>query len=324
MESFLQPFIGVFVSVVLFLVGYRKTIGARKERVQTANTDLERTLLKRILLEGYQPTVNEIRRFIEGKAQDHQVRTRDLLSELQILTALFTRILETDLISPPQRDAILSKLFPLLQKAEDSPLEKSRVLELSEERRPVYRRTIFTLIPMALLASAMGALLVATSAAFGGSAVPLLKTGGLVFVVSILAILMVLLILRIREAHEESGGSLLLKAAISFEEEVLWVLKKAGARLRLGEPRPQGGDFVAEVRGKQVLVAIKPWIGGVPMQLVQAAVDQLREGIKHENVDQGILVLMESLHLPLESLEDSQIRVMTIRQLRNYLAHKIT
>ncbi len=324
MELSLQPFVGVIVSVALFLLAYRTTIGARKERIRAANTDLEKTLLKRIVLESYQPTVTEVRRFIEGKAQDYRVRTRDLLTELQILTALFARVLETDLITSRQREAILGKLFPLLQKAEDSPLEKARVVEHAEERKPLHRRTIVTLVPIALLASVTGTLLVLTSAIMTGAPVGLLKTGLLVFTASTLAILLVLLVLRIREAQEESGSTLSLKAGITFEEEVVWVLQKGGARLKLGEPRPIGGDFMAEIRGKQLLIAVKPWIGGVPISLVRAAVDQLREGLKEESADLGILVVMESLPLPLESLEDAQVRVMTIRQLRNYLAYKLT
>ena len=81
---------------------------------------------------------------------------------------------------------------------------------------------------------------------------------------------------------------------------------------------------MAESRGKRILIAVKPWIGGVPILLVRAAVDQLREGLKEESADLGILVVMEPLPLPLESLEDAQVRVMTIRQLRNYLAYKLT
>lgn len=81
---------------------------------------------------------------------------------------------------------------------------------------------------------------------------------------------------------------------------------------------------MAEIRGKRLLIAVKPWIGRVPISLVRAAADQLREGLKEESADLGILVVMESLPLPLESLEDAQVRVMTIRQLRNYLAYKLT
>jgi hypothetical protein len=55
----LPTVLGAAVSVGLFLIGYRQTVGARRERAKAASVELERTLLKRVLLEGYDPSIRD-------------------------------------------------------------------------------------------------------------------------------------------------------------------------------------------------------------------------------------------------------------------------
>ncbi|EGL17257.1 MULTISPECIES: hypothetical protein [unclassified Paenibacillus] len=50
MEAYIQTFIGIAVSVLLSVIGYRQTIGAAKERQRNANKEIESLLLKRVLL----------------------------------------------------------------------------------------------------------------------------------------------------------------------------------------------------------------------------------------------------------------------------------
>ncbi len=50
--SELWSVLGIVVSVGLFLIGYRQTVGARKERVTNANQEVEKILVRRIVLEG--------------------------------------------------------------------------------------------------------------------------------------------------------------------------------------------------------------------------------------------------------------------------------
>lgn len=42
---------GIIVSLVIFFVTYRQTIGASKERAQNANLEIDNILLKRFLME---------------------------------------------------------------------------------------------------------------------------------------------------------------------------------------------------------------------------------------------------------------------------------
>ena len=98
MGEYILGIAGIAVSVGLFFLGYRQTIGARKERTRSANEEIEKILVRRIVLEEYAPRVEDIARLIDGKARDFHVRPMDLLSEGQLLNNIFTRVVETDFI----------------------------------------------------------------------------------------------------------------------------------------------------------------------------------------------------------------------------------
>ena len=95
---------------VLFLFGYRQTIGARKKRVRAANNAVHRALVRRMVLESYQPRYDDITRILEGKAREFQVSADDLYSEEQVLNQLFTEVFDNDLIAPLQRTEIEKRL----------------------------------------------------------------------------------------------------------------------------------------------------------------------------------------------------------------------
>lgn len=327
MEPYMQTIlaiVGVAISVVLFVIGYRQTIGARKERVRAANTDLEKTLLRRIVLESYQPTVDGVARLIEGKARDHRVKPRDLYSESQVLNTIFTRILESDFITPEQRSGILGRLSPVLQKAEEAPFEEALFLELPTERKRVYTRTIVPLF-MGVLASVMGALVVLLLTLTDGAQLltPAVLTA---FIGSFTVIIMIFLAYRLREAQEETSSASALQAALEFEEEVQRVLQKIDVGAKTHVRANIGGresefDFIAEIGDRRILIEVKAWSRRVPISILRDVVGKLRQAIEALGADEAILVTKGALDLPPGSLEDARIRTMTLRELRNYLVH---
>jgi hypothetical protein len=69
MEGYLQTGLGILVSLILFVIGYRQTIGAKKERTKNANSSITRVIMRRMVLEDYSPVYKDITRVIEGKAE---------------------------------------------------------------------------------------------------------------------------------------------------------------------------------------------------------------------------------------------------------------
>lgn len=311
-------FLGILVSVGLFVLGYRQTVGAYKERVRTANTDLEKVLLKRIVLESYQPTTEDLSRLINGKALDHRVKTRDLLSEIRLLEILFTRIIESDFIATSQRNEILKRLTPALVKAEEVPVEEISVAQLPSLRKRLYSRIIIPLIT-ALFASIVGTL-VTLLPELSETTKLLTPSVFVVFGVSLILIMIIFVIYRLEESQQEISSESALQSAIDFEQEVAGVLKKLGITSKLSRP-DSGFDFMTMMGGKKILVEVKSWSHRAPISIIQHLVATLTEAIKAYGADEAIIITKAPVGVPPDLLKDTGIRIMSLREFRNYMVH---
>ena len=106
MDPILQTGIGVAVSILLFLVAYRQTVGAKKERIRSASFSLRRSLLRRVVLENYDPSPRDLERLIESKARESRLTPEDLLSAEELVTDVYAEVFESELIDPQRRSSI--------------------------------------------------------------------------------------------------------------------------------------------------------------------------------------------------------------------------
>jgi len=118
--------ISVVVAVILLFFAYRQTIGAKMIRVRLANEDLETILMKRVVLEGYQPSAEGLTRIISGKAREYNLKRSDMMTESQLLDVIFTKVIESDLITQELRSDLIKRLSPMLK-----IVEAEQVKELS-------------------------------------------------------------------------------------------------------------------------------------------------------------------------------------------------
>lgn len=326
MENYLLSFLGIIVSITLFFIGYRQTIGAKKERISAAISEVEKILVRRIVLESYTPKLIDISRLIEGKARDFRVKVGDLLSESQIMNCVYTRILETDLIAQNQREEILSRIIPILEEAEGAPIQEQKVVELPSELR---KRAIYQI--------AVPLIMALTASLIGGFVTALPKIGTVdmniesLFSVLIataavsLALISVLYTFkRLKESQQEvtiSSSSKVIEQAISFEREVAKAIEKKGLKIRPAGPRDRGYDFAVEQNGKKIFIEVKAWTRPMPISLLSRIVDVLEKTVQIENAEEGILITKSPIDFKALDLENKRIRIMTLQEFRNYLAH---
>src|ERR1700740_1972252 len=79
---------GIAVSVGTFWLGYRQTIGARQERIRSADAEIENSLLKRIALQDYTPEISDIEKAISGMAVIARVPVTALRSADNVINLL--------------------------------------------------------------------------------------------------------------------------------------------------------------------------------------------------------------------------------------------
>jgi hypothetical protein len=327
MENYLLSILGIAVSIMLFLIGYRQTIGAKKERIKSANSEVEKIMVRRIVLESYTAKPIDIARLIEGKARDFRVKVGDLLSDSQIMNCIYTRIVETDLIAHNQREEILSRIIPVLEEAEATPFQEKNVVEVSTESR---RKTLYQIavpLTMGIVASLMGALVtvipkIGTIDMDIQSLFPILIATASV---SLALIISYYTFSRLKESQQEvtiSSSSRAIEQAINFERDVARVIEKTGLKILPAGPSDRGYDFAIEKDGKRIFVEVKAWSRTMPIRILSRVVEVLEKTVNMENAAEGFVITKSPIDFKSLDLENKKIQIMTLSEFRNYLAHR--
>jgi hypothetical protein len=320
MDSYLQTFIGVAVSIFLFMLGYRQTIGAKRERVKSANNEIEKILLRRIVLEEYKPSINDITRLIEGKARDYRIRPNDLLSPIQFLNTLFTRMVESDFMSPNQREKILGRINPVLVSAEEKPTESELIISDSSNEK--FRVRIVGLTWLTLITSLIGAF--ATYSMIRKSDTILLSYPVvlLVFGISILIISLIIYFQRIKESQEEPAPSPINSLA-KYESEVVKMLSELNLSWKTPiDGKDPGYDFLLEHNGKKIIIEVKAWSKIPPLNYMRHIINRLQNAMKKVQADEAIILTKENLDYPPEMFKSMNVKIMSLKYFRNIIMHK--
>jgi len=315
--------LGIVLSLVLFFIGYRQTVGAKKERIAACNSDVEKILVRRIVLESYTPARSDIGRLVEGKARDFRVREDDLLSDAQVLNAVYTRVFESDLIPAEQRNEIIARIVPALVETEVRPTEDTDSGD-SAGRARLFSQTSAALGILALLASAAGAIVAGLpELANLDTRYPTFFQTVLLTGTASLAIITVWIIVnRLRSTQEElATRGTEVAHYVRFEREVGSTLKRLGLKVRPTLPE-EPGDFVAEDSSGRLLVEVKAWPRRVPARLLSEMTHRLSEAGRSLNAD--VIVVTRSPVLEVtDVLVKSGIRFCTIRQLPEYVRSRL-
>jgi len=146
--------LSVLVTIFLFIVSYRKTIGAKKERVNSTYNEIIKILVRNFVKSDYLPTVDEITRIIRSKSIENKIEVGDLPDELTFYSALYTKVAEDEILSGEKKNQLLKNVNAYL----DSIREDTKIMEELEESK-TYREEkerIFSFFYLALLSLLSG------------------------------------------------------------------------------------------------------------------------------------------------------------------------
>ena len=293
------PVLGIAVSIVTFLLGYRSTIGARKERVRSGNDEIEKILVRRIVLEQFEPSPDEIVRIIDAMSRDFRIRPTDLLSEDQLLNNIYTRIVESDFIPREQRQEILERLGRTIDEMNRSPSLEQSIEEVVPQSFST-RITPTALPAMAAMAASatVAGTIFAVLPNFPRGLQSLTEVLPLLFATAAISLALIGFIVvtyRLRERQqEEPGKSATLSSHMEFPNEVFRILKDCVTEpnKRLQQSRyDKGYDFSFEDNGKKIIVEAKNWNRGVSPSLFAREVSRLEGVLAKEDATVAILVV---------------------------------
>ena len=321
--DYLLGIAGIVVSLVLFLIGYRQTVGAKRERTFAAIAEIEKILVRRVVLESYSPKVQDIERLIEGKARDFRVARSDLISIEQLLNTLFTRIVESDLIPQTSREDIIGRIMPAITESEREKNDE-RVMGRPSSLQGTLREVPGPSVALAIIASIIGATTAFLPYLKSIDVAPkqILLTAAGTLVGSFVMIMVVIIYRRIKDSQEVDYLQSGMTGYSLFENEVMQMLRKAKVTF-LPLKEDQGADFFIENRDKKILIEVKHWRHPVSAQIVNQVYRRLGLALQRNSADLALLVTPLSLSASLAALiEDKEfnVRMVGIKELKTFLA----
>ncbi len=319
-DSFLG-ILGIVVSVILFLIGYRQTVGAKKERVAAADAEIEKILVRRIVLEGYAPKTADIERLAEGKARDFRVSRSDLLAAEELLNVIFTRIIESDLIPHDRRDELVKRIMPAIVEVEGEPVNERAILEIQSQTKN-FLTAGSTAFVLGVVASVLGAVVTALPSFQVIDSAPkeVIATVAATLIASLAIIMSLIFFKRVKDSQEGTSQSTSFERYATFERDVARTIEKVGGVVRAA-PSDGGFDFLIERGGKRILIEVKAWARPVPRAIIGRTVERLKTALEKQNADLAIIVTPSSFPAAASLGLDESIRLMALRDLRNFLAH---
>ena len=324
MENSLISILSIAVSIIIFFITYRQTIGAKRERIKSANIEIEKIILRRIVSESVTPKTIDVIRLIEGKARDFHVKIGDLFSHDQIMNCIYTRIIETDLIPHTQREEILSRIIPALVEAETSPIQDQNFIGASTKSWKVnLNRNVMPLV-IGVLASLVGAF-VAVIPKIGSNNINMKNEINILLAtaaISLTIIIIYYIFNRLKESQQEvtiSENSKAIEKAISFERDVAKFIGKAGLKITPSNSVKNRYDFSIHKNGKKILVEVKAWSRPIPFNILSEVVEVLDKTVRAENADEGLVIVKTPIDSKVLDLKGKKIRILTLNEFKNYL-----
>jgi Restriction endonuclease len=327
LEGYIQTGIGIFVSVVLFLLGYRQTVGAKKERIRNANKEIEKILIRRVVNEDFQLSLPDIIRLIEGKARDFKVKVEDLYFEEQVLNSIYTRIVETDFITQDQRKEVLLKITPLLEAVEvDLEINETDIINATSYTQSSSRKHLYILSLIGILATGFGGLFTIYPL-FGNESFE--KEDVSILIITILASSLSIAFIAITKYFKEfqqeiplSPQSKAIENAINFEKEVAKLLARFYANVRPSKSVNQDFDFWIEAGGNKFLIEVKAWKVPRSKRMIANVVARLHDAVISEGALEGIIVVQSHFSFESELLRDKKVQIVPIKELKQYISQK--
>lgn len=325
MDGYIQTTIGIAVSIILFWLSYRQTIGAKKERTKNANESVHTSIMRRMVLEDYTPKYKDITRVLEGKAREYSTTANDMLSEEQVLNSVYTEVFNSDLISPDQRVKIESKLDQLFKTIEEKPVIPTfQEFEIIKEQQ---KRRKETLVSLTLAVSMVGALssilfsFIKNPSALIQSNQEWLISGLGVFITSIAMISFLSFFKREKdESNNTVTRSSTIVSAVMFENEIAKIIEKSGYEYKtepkIGRFSP---DFLIDYKSKKIAVEVKAWKEDMPLYILKTTIQRLEELSEEENINEVILVIKNSRPVKGIMSENTKVKIYNINEFYKYL-----
>jgi hypothetical protein len=102
--------VGAVLTLATFWFAYRKTIGAKEERIRSANRELISSVIKRVAVERQPLTSEHYSRLRRAKGYDKSLNSSQLLTFPTVRDIVFSEIVESSFLDQVSKDEIIALL----------------------------------------------------------------------------------------------------------------------------------------------------------------------------------------------------------------------
>jgi hypothetical protein len=317
----LSGLLGVVLTIVFFVIGYRQTIGARKERAGAANREIIETLLRRFTLDAdFVLQFDEIERFVVGKALDSRVKRSDVYLMDDIFPLLYSRVVSSDYVAGKKRKIVLEKInrcFKRPSAGDDTFVVLAAARE--EEKRKLSVEVTLGLVSALMAAGvSLSADLVVTGWAERLSAPSVRFALGMALGVSAVTAVALVGYVRLRDkastTKPDTGSSTVASRAQEFEARLLERLRVLGVQF----DQKRDVDLIISIKQKRIAIELKlfttPSLGNL-----RSALNQLRHIISKYECDEAYLVLSAPPSERVRSMGDDQVRILGVDEFLGFV-----
>jgi hypothetical protein len=316
--------LGVVLTIVFFAVGYRQTIGGRKERARSANKHLAEALFRRLALDDRFPiNLAGVSKLIMGSALEAKVRLDDLYTPEQLEAVLYAKIVESDYLPDDRRVVVLEKLSQCF-----AGEEQQHYIQVPARDR----RRIGSEARLALLSAAMaGSLSVLTATIIsvrgndnlfdgmdlGTTAAAVAALAGLLVATAVVLAMYT----RLRENSVSTAEqSVSAQRAEEYERKVVEELVSDGFIISAGENPAY--DFRVEGPDGDIGVEVKYDINQLSLSQIKSKFAKLDELCKSGHIAKAVIISSRSPLPEVRRLRNSNVTIMPRYGFKDYLSGK--
>lgn len=284
-------FAGVLITVTVFIISYRKTIRARKERVKSANKEIVAIMARSIA----NPKINIDKKIIQGiirsKSREYKVSIDDLNDVFIILEDVMTTYIENEFISEKIKNTLIQKVKILLKEKDTSKIETNIESYISRDRTRILMSTFFATIAMVAVMVASFGLIKPASVNKVDLPIPLLVSMTASIAIATLIAFMKLTIERQKKLRDKVmyKGPMLEEIVLSALEERFNGSNVEREMLFMDGKRI---DFVVDCNSEKIPVEVKYLLDS---KSLLRAIKELKEFIKRLEANKGLLIVNTSI-----------------------------
>jgi hypothetical protein len=238
----INPVVGAVLSLSLFVITYRRTISATKERAAHAHIEVVRILIRNLLNLGRVLTISEINHVLQTKARENRIKVSDMPDEMSYVYSLQCRVAEDEMLSAEDRKDLFKKIQDFIDENEKANPQLTEEPKALEEQRTNIMSKYLAYVSLFAAISGIAASLILSF--FSGTMIieNVMNTIGIIVSVIGVIVVLVTFLLFYEKSRPTLSVSLSPTTGQDFEDQIYKSLRKLG--------KIEKEPFIPEIRSR--------------------------------------------------------------------------